>query len=370
MSSRGHWTQPTPLRRALSGKRQSVAGSVNSSVAGRPPSSTSRSHVPSLTSHAFYHPMNAQRLQAQRNAARPSTMGRQQQASSDENPPDDQSNNARQSLASNPLAHLAQEIADEGEAQQPPSPGTEMTEQETVDRITANTSPTHGHYTAASLSESVRPLKKKQEDGKNLTLKLDKSYMNVGSLPTPIRTPRSFRSSFLIPSRNDSAQNGSNREMQGGEKLESVASSPQLSPGQREKLDAKSKSDIPTAKTTGRNYQYFQGNTAFCLGGRLQNTKHRPVNIATGSLVAVPCVLFFIFSAPWIWYNISPAIPITFAYVFYISISSFVHASSSNPGVSLPFPAIYCRAPLLKLWCRYYRGIFTSFRHLMRTKIR
>lgn len=38
--------------------------------------------------------------------------------------------------------------------------------------------------------------------------------------------------------------------------------------------------------------------------------------------------------APWLWHNISPAIPILFAYVFYICFSSFIHASVVDPGVS------------------------------------
>lgn len=57
------------------------------------------------------------------------------------------------------------------------------------------------------------------------------------------------------------------------------------------------------------------------------------INIATGLLVVLPCVLFFVFSAPWLWHNISPAIPIIFAYIFYICMSSFFHASTSDPGI-------------------------------------
>ena len=118
------------------------------------------------------------------------------------------------------------------------------------------------------------------------------------------------------------------RSTQGREKLPSAASSPGLTP-----IDAPK----PTPKQKlGSNYQYFTGNTVFCWGGRLQNTRHRPINIATGLLVVAPSALFFVFSASWLWHNISPAIPIVFAYVFYICMSSFIHASVSDPGVSLP----------------------------------
>jgi palmitoyltransferase ZDHHC9/14/18 len=102
----------------------------------------------------------------------------------------------------------------------------------------------------------------------------------------------------------------------------------------------------------GKNYEYFLGNTLFCGGGRFQNSRDKPVNIATGLLVVVPSALFFAFSyvhalcmicgtalillirAPWLWHNISPAIPIVFAYIFYVCFSSFVHASVVDPGVS------------------------------------
>ena len=206
-----------------------------------------------------------------------------------------------------------------------------MTDQETYDRITANTSPTHGRNASASITDSVRPLQRKQGEARSLTVNVDKSYTG-GNLPTPVRTPRSFRSSFLMPGRTDSGQNGSNREIEGGEKLESGSSSPHLAPESKAPPQPPSKKEKIKSKL-GRNYQYFEGNTVFCLGGRLQNSKQRPVNIATGSFVVIPSALFFGFSAPWLWHNVSPAIPITFAYVFYICMSSFIHASVTDPGV-------------------------------------
>lgn len=39
-------------------------------------------------------------------------------------------------------------------------------------------------------------------------------------------------------------------------------------------------------------------------------------------------------SAPYLWHNVSPAVPLVFAYIFFICVSSFVHASFSDPGVS------------------------------------
>jgi len=212
----------------------------------------------------------------------------------------------------------------------PPSRGTEMTEQETNERVTANTSPTNEHYPTASLTESVRPLQRNTTNAKGLSLNLDKSYKGAGVIPTLVKTPHSFRSSFLLPSRGDPAPNSPNRSTQGREKLSSAASSPGLASFEANKTALK--------KNLGSNYQYFNGNTVFFLGGRLQNARSRPINIATAVLFILPSVLYFIFSAPWLWHNISPAIPIIYAYIFYLCLSSFIHGSVSDPGVGHPAP--------------------------------
>ncbi|EFX03105.1 dhhc zinc finger membrane protein [Grosmannia clavigera kw1407] len=345
-----------PLRPGLSGKRYSASGSSvvsgSSAYGGRPASSATRSHVPSLTSHAFFHPMSSQKLQAQRGAInRPrqsQLLQMQQEGAGDE---------AGTETGGNIMSHVQQ-----SSFARPVSRGSEFTEQETVDRITANTSPTTGYYAAASLSDSVRPLQRIQAGASSgfpvegeggagrrggLTVRVDKTYKpsTVGNPLTPVRTPRtprSFRSSFLLGA--ESA--GANRDIQGGEKLESVASTPpqtmsaatsQAHGRDRDwKLAAAGRrkpQDEAEITYDGKNYQYFEGNTVFCLGGRFENTKSRPFNVATGTLVVVPSILFFVFSASWLWHHVSPAIPITFAYVCYICLSSFVHASVTDPGI-------------------------------------
>jgi hypothetical protein len=40
-----------------------------------------------------------------------------------------------------------------------------------------------------------------------------------------------------------------------------------------------------------------------------------------------------IVSASYLWHHVSPAIPIIFAYLFFICLSSFIHASVVDPGV-------------------------------------
>lgn len=344
MSSRAQWSQGAPSRRVLSVHRRSLVGSVSSTTAGqtRRPSLASRSHVPSLTSHAFFHPMSSQKLQAQRAASRPSTMARQVALQGDEaTSTESGTNTARRSVTSGTVAVFAKQSIDEHDAQAPPSRGTEVTEQGTYEWATAYTSPTHERYTAgSSLTESIHPLQRQPGDTKNLAVHVNKDYRSSSSQISPMRTPRSFKSSFVLPTRNDLGQSAANRAMQGGEKLNSAESTPRIAPAGVQGKFGSGLTNKTKAKS-GRNFEYFEGNTVFCIGGRLQNARDRPVNIATGSLVVIPSVLFFICSAPWIWDNISPAIPIIFAYVFYICMSSFLHASGSNPGVSNPF-ALAC----------------------------
>lgn len=326
-SQRAAWAQAPPSRRghgpAPPSQRGSIPGSLSGS-ASRPPSS-SRTHVPSLTSHAFFRPMSSQRLQAQRGGPRPSSTT-QQFAGEDGSV--EGGGSVRQSMRSNEMVGQSAKIQEDVEMQPPPSRGTEMTEPEITDRVTANTSPTYGYTADGSMADSVRPLQRNSANTKGLSLNLDKSYKNGSGAGTPSKSPRSFRSSFLLPSRGEVPSHSAspNRSTHGREKLSSIASSPGFTPVDPPKPAMK--------QNLGSNHQYFTGNTTFCFGGRLQNTRDKPINIATGLLVVVPSVLFFAFSAPWIWHNISPAVPVVFGYVFYICMSSFLHASSSDPGVS------------------------------------
>ncbi|RDL35940.1 Palmitoyltransferase [Venustampulla echinocandica] len=321
-SQRGAWPHSPPSRRGYPAgntlQRGGTMGSISGSTGTRPPSS-SRTHVPSLTSHAFFHPMSSQRLQAQR-GPRPPTVHQNEDGSAEGG-----SSVGRHSVNSNKTLRQAHHSQEGRYGPVPPSPGTEMTEQDTAGRITANTSPTYGFHTTGSLSDSVRPLQSNPANTKGLSVNIDKSYKNGTTVPTPSKSPRSFRSSFLLPSRGDVAPNSPNRSTHGREKLSSVASSPGLTPVDPPKAPPKLKS--------GKNYEYFTGNMVFCWGGRLQNTRDKPINIATGLFVVLPGVLFFVFSASWLWHNISPAIPILCAYIFYICLSSFIHASVSDPGI-------------------------------------
>ena len=56
------------------------------------------------------------------------------------------------------------------------------------------------------------------------------------------------------------------------------------------------KPTAPIDDSKGYNYQFFAGNTIFFLRGRAQNTRDRPINLASAVLVIAPSILFLIFS--------------------------------------------------------------------------
>ena len=272
LSSQTRSTRAPPSRRGLGspgslntfrgGANQGAGGSFsNSSRPGSATSRTSRTHVPSLTSHAFFKPMSSQRLQAQR-SARPS---RGQISVGSEGMSDAGSNTNRLSLAT-----------DATEVQSPPlrldhggpptSRGTDYTRDDY--RNSVNASP-EGKATLGSLGGSERPLQQSM-------------YVNVEDEPLdelPSRSHRPFSANFM---RMGSA---ARKENHGRERRQSSDDVPSFEKPQQE-----------TASKAGINYQYFSGNTVFCWGGRWQNTRDRPINVASGLIVIVPSILFLVYS--------------------------------------------------------------------------
>ncbi|KAH0179315.1 zf-DHHC-domain-containing protein, partial [Aureobasidium melanogenum] len=172
-------------------------------------------------------------------------------------------------------------------------------------------------FGSAKSQESQYPLRKPP------TLDIDGTTRSVSSLQAQ-KSPISLRPSWSRQSRS-SRVNGRSTDKDGHEKLPSVPPSPLTHPATPVASGHKSSS--------GRNYQYFNGNAVFFLHGRLINARQRPLNVFTALLAVIPAALFFGFSAPWLWHHVSPAIPILFAYVFFICISSYLHASFSEPGI-------------------------------------
>lgn len=306
---------------------------ANTGGSARTRTLTRGSHVPSLTSNAFFRPMSSQKLQAHRGAAsRPPTTSQQV-----EQPPlDDEATDIggsimpRQSTSSNPPLAFQHGLMGHHHAL-PPSRGTDVTDQ---DHVTSETSPTNGQYPTASISDSAQPLHKVPEENRpRPNINIDKSYQDMARTGNaPMRSPRSFRSSFMLSGRSNSSRQ--NRSTERAEKLSSGASSPKFNRVPSQPQTQPTSTQPNQGGKPGRVHEYFEGNTNFYLGGRWQNTMGRPINIMTGFCVLLPCGLFFGFEASWLWHNISPAIPIVFAYLAFICFSSFVHASISDPGVS------------------------------------
>ncbi|KAI1003688.1 Palmitoyltransferase erf2 [Podosphaera aphanis] len=327
ISQRSAWPSGLPNRRPFSSSHTSQKGSI--STASRPPSSTSKTHVPSLSSHAFFRPMSSQRLQAQRSPYRPTA--------NENSHPFPLKNNfvPATSAAARRNSALSENLASTREdySLQPTisraSRGTEMTDQDILGRHNPNDYPAgrtiasrssnrnpnlpernyHTHINRQNFPGSLERIQNVHNIRQNFTAIAPK-------LPRPSTSPNSFRSSFHLPTPTD-------RDISKRENVSANSSS----------SENKGKNIVRTSLKLGKNWEYFTGNTFFCCGGRLQNTRHRPINIATASFVIIPSIVFFVFSAPWIWHNISPAIPITFGYITYLCISSFLHASMSDPGI-------------------------------------
>lgn len=251
--------------------------SMAPSSSGRPGSSgsrLSRSHIPSLTAQAFFRPMSSQRLQAHR-GGRPMTKGTV--SSTDEWA--DQTNQNRRSLISN--STLPHGSAPPTEMEVPPSRGTEFTDPIIPDRNTSNASPM-GNTTVRSLGESVQLLRDRDRQNKPRPshLNLGPNYNGHNAQDAP-KSPLSF----LTLQNKGSAQNS--HDVRGHERLSSAGSSPGPTDVKQDRFPR---------SNLGKNWEYFTGNTLFCGGGRFQNSRDKPINIATGFLVVVPTALFFAFS--------------------------------------------------------------------------
>lgn len=271
-------SQPSESRRGPPPMRNSMAmpSQITTQVTSRPGSSASRlsrTHIPSLAAQGFFRPMSSQRLQAHR--GRPIT--KSTMVSSEDW---DQSSQNRRSLISN--GTFGQESAVPVEQEVPPSRGTEYTDPILPDRGTSTASPT-GQTTVRSLGENTNLLHNR--DGRYKAApshpNLGVDYTGNGVPDSPQRSPLSFLS---LQNRNGHEHNHS----RGHERLSSATSSP-------EPIDMK-KSRMANKSNLGKNYEYFLGNTIFCGGGRFQNARAKPINIATGLLVVVPSALFFGFS--------------------------------------------------------------------------
>lgn len=104
---------------------------------------------------------------------------------------------------------------------------------------------------------------------------------------------------------------------------------------QQQEVLNKRNSSSPAARSGKpvRNYQIFPGHTRFLCGGRLVTSKDYRAFIAGLLIFLTPVVLFSIFTCPFLWQQVHPALPIIFAYIFVLAFVSMLKTSWTDPGI-------------------------------------
>ena len=272
---------PTPLSALVA--RNNARSGTNTTASSRPDSPVShrsRSHVPSLAAQGFLRPMSSQRLQAQR-LGRPSTAKTRLSYSTDDGNRDHE-NGSRGSMSTLRIENQGESSPVYGP--RPQSRGTEMSDP-IIERTSA--SPL-GNASPRSLGDSVRLLQERtnQREPKTQHLTLPKSHEKLEPGAHPMNSSHSLRSTFSIGSKRGSFRQ---KVEVGHEPLSSNQTSPRFDASQ-------TSTNNQHTVTSPKNYEYFEGNTIFFWGGRLQNARDRPVNLATGVLLVLPAILFFSYS--------------------------------------------------------------------------
>lgn len=289
----------------------------------RPTSSLGRNHVPSITASGFYRPMSPAALQAQRagNASPtpattnpyPSRVASPTPEAAEEGDPQ------RRHRYSNASVNTMRDGPQSRAEDVPPLPSSRAAS----DFVYASD---HDGPASVASKNSTTPLRSIRPDPRKTNL----AATGVLSSTPPPKSPMSFRASFGLGSRRSSRRDLPDHKFgsSGHEKLPSNPASP---------ADFNSAKPLPLAPISKgdkhKNYEYFAGNTIFFSSGMFLNTKAAPLNVLTFILVVLPAILFFVASAPWLWYNVSPALPLIFGYFFFLTLSSFLHAAFSDPGI-------------------------------------
>ncbi|KAK9241322.1 DHHC palmitoyltransferase-domain-containing protein [Lipomyces kononenkoae] len=90
---------------------------------------------------------------------------------------------------------------------------------------------------------------------------------------------------------------------------------------------------VDSSSTRLRKYSIFPITAIFYLKRYVQSSGKRPYSILVFAAIAVPTGLFFGFTAPWIWYNVSHSLPVIFAYVLLLCVISLCRSAGSDPGI-------------------------------------
>ena len=261
-------------------------GGGNASGAGilRPPSSASKTHVPSLAAQGFFRPMSSRRLQAQRSQRPNSLLGTNSLRPETRDRDIGETSSYRQSVGSDAAVRgtpLQPAFMRGSDGLPPPSRGSNLTEYELQDRATLTASPT-GVEALPSHGDNLLSYPKPSQP-----MDFDTALKNVNHLPLPVQriSSKTFQSSFIIP--------GNGAAVAGGQPQHDLRASPS---GNGTSITDREKPFKEAVRRPRKNYQYFTGNTVFCWGGRLQNARDRPISIASAIGFLLPSILFLIFS--------------------------------------------------------------------------
>lgn len=258
---------PTPTSRSVISPAPYSTGAP--SRAESPTSHTSRTHIPSITAQGFLRPMSSSRLQQQR-LGRHSALGRSVYSPGPDEERHDEHTDDGRSL---------------GSSRQGPYASMPRSHRITPSITSYTGSRATDRYEAAQRERQSEPNNQPTEYQKPPprqaqppnALRLNES-LHVGSIREDILSPRSLRSGLSLGSRHVFEP--------GHQHLSSAGSTP---------YPAKGVSNLNN-NASGKNYEYFEGNTTFWWGGRLQNSRDRPINVGTGIVIIIPTILFFIFS--------------------------------------------------------------------------
>ena len=258
-------TQPTS--RTVQSPPPGPASPTDSSRPHSPTTTTSRTHVPSLTAQGFHRPLSSSRLQAQR-LKKPAVS---KPASIPASIPDDSEAGDTQSVAS----------SRQGPHQPMPpnhrprrSLGTDFTQSESPE---PDEHASHDYNSNHEGETGLVNRSKGEPKHRPTHLNITKPQRSSDG---PQKSPLSFRSLASL---------GSKRRLEPGHRqLGSTMTSPQSATPKAQ--------TVPAQSALGKNHEYFEGNTVFWGGGRFQNARDRPVNIATGIVLVLPAILFFVYS--------------------------------------------------------------------------
>ncbi|ORX50473.1 zf-DHHC-domain-containing protein [Hesseltinella vesiculosa] len=82
-----------------------------------------------------------------------------------------------------------------------------------------------------------------------------------------------------------------------------------------------------------RHYQRFPGNNLFFCHGRLMTNKFIWAFLFALFMFLTPCILFAVFTCPWLWLEVHPAVCFVFGYLFLLCFVSMLKTAWSDPGI-------------------------------------